>query len=106
MADGLRDVVMSPLSTAAGVLGVLFHRRDAEVYFDRLMQFGRDTDHWINLFDHRSTGAGRGSPSLDSIADEIENAVRRDYDRGGISAKSAEALSEIARNLRHRSARS
>lgn len=105
MADGFRDVVMSPLSIAAGVIGVLFHRHDGDVYFDRLMRFGRDTDHWINLFDHRSGGDGRNDPSLDTIADDIENAIRRDYARGGVSARSAEALSEVARNLRRRSRR-
>lgn len=100
MADGFRDLVMSPLSIAAGILGLLSPRGRADVYFDRLMRFGRDTDHWINLFDHRSARDGERAPSLDRVADEIEAAIRRDYQRGGLSARGAEALAEVAMRLR------
>lgn len=102
MADAARDVVMSPLSIAAGLLGLVSPRAHCEFYFDRLMRFGRDTDQWINLFDHRRTDGAGAADSLDSIADEIERAVRRDYGRGGISARSAKALAEAARRLRQR----
>ncbi len=105
MADGLRDLVMSPLSLAAGLFGLLSRDGSAEIYLDRLMRFGRDTDHWINLFDHRSAqGTDRG-PSLDSIADEIEDAIRRDYQDGGLSAKSARTLAEAAARLREKTGR-
>lgn len=62
MADGMRDVVMSPLSIAAGLFGLISRNGNAEVYLDRLMRFGRETDHWINLFDHRSAPHATPSP--------------------------------------------
>lgn len=101
-ADGMRDVVMSPLSVVAGVIGVLFGRRDPEEAFERLMRFGRQTDHLINLFDAYGKDEARGTATLDKVADEIEAVVRRDYANGGVSAKSAEALSALARQLRQR----
>ncbi|MCC5778081.1 hypothetical protein H7H48_03390 [Nitratireductor sp. B36] len=103
MADGMRDVVMSPLSIAAGLLGLLSRNNSAEVYLDRLMRFGRETDHWINLFDHRS--AANDSPSLDRIAEQIEEALRHDYESGGLSARSARALAEAAARLREKTTR-
>ncbi|WP_295811839.1 hypothetical protein [uncultured Nitratireductor sp.] len=105
MADGLRDVVMSPLSLAAGLFGLLSRNGNCELYLDRLMRFGRETDHWINLFDHRSAPNHTSSPSLDNIAEQIEDAIRRDYDNGGLSARSARALAEAAMRLREKAGR-
>ncbi|MCT7375976.1 hypothetical protein [Chelativorans salis] len=99
-ADGLRDFVMSPLSIVAGVLGLF--SRDPEGAYDRLMQFGRDTDRWINLFDAYGAQPGGQGPTLDAVADEIETAIRRDYADGGVSARSAEAMLGLARQLRRR----
>ncbi|WP_367715249.1 hypothetical protein AB2N04_15065 [Nitratireductor sp. GISD-1A_MAKvit] len=105
MADGLRDVVLSPLSIAAAALGLLSRRPDTEIYLDRLMRFGRETDQWINLFDHRSDAEKTPSHSLDSIAQQIEEALRRDFQTGGLSAKSAKALAEAAARLRDKARR-
>ena len=99
-ADGLRDVVMSPLSILAAIMGA-FAKRDPDIYFDRLMHFGRDTDRWINLFELNDP-ALRGSTTLDTIADDLEQAVRRDYDAGGLSAQGAERLRRLAAQLRRR----
>ncbi|MEQ9244512.1 MAG: hypothetical protein RLO21_00840 [Nitratireductor sp.] len=105
MADGMRDVVMSPLSIAAGLFGLISRNGSAEVYLDRLMRFGRETDHWINLFDHRSAPHDTPSPSLDNIAEQIEEALRRDFENGGLSARSAKALAEAAARLREKAGR-
>lgn len=101
MADGLRDIIMSPLSIVAGVLGLLTSR-DPEGYFDRLMHFGRQTDHWINLFDMYDAEDARRSTTLDRVADEIETAVKRDYENGGMSARGAGAMRGLAGRLRRR----
>ncbi|MEQ9181850.1 MAG: hypothetical protein RIF44_24495, partial [Nitratireductor sp.] len=69
--------------------------------FDRLMHFGRDTDRWINLFELNDP-ALRDSTTLDTIADDLEQAVRRDYDAGGLSAQGAERLRRLAAQLRRR----
>ena len=99
-ADGLRDVVMMPLSLAAAALGLISGRRDPELYLDRLMYFGRQTDHWINLFDHRDTGDPQRQPPLDRIAEEIEAAILRDYENGGLSARGAAQLRTLAGRLK------
>ena len=51
--DGFRDLVMSPLSIVAGIVGVLIGGREPDWAFRRLMRFGRETDRWIDLFDAR-----------------------------------------------------
>lgn len=100
LADGLRDFVMMPLSLAAALLGLISHRRDPEHYLDRLMYFGRETDRLINLFDHEDPENPHRRAPLDRVAEEIEATILRDYENGGLSAKGAAQLRQLAERLR------
>jgi hypothetical protein len=102
LADGLRDVVMMPLSLAAAALGLVSERRDPELYLDRLMHFGRESDRWINLFDHYDADDPRHRAPLDRMAEEIEATILRDYENGGLSARGAAQLRQLAELLRGR----
>lgn len=100
LADGLRDFVMMPLSVAAAALGILSQRRDSELYLDKLMYFGRETDRWINLFDHDNPDSPDRRAPLDRVAEEIEATILRDYENGGLSARGAARLNELVARLR------
>ncbi|MBO6719257.1 MAG: hypothetical protein JJ913_14970 [Rhizobiaceae bacterium] len=102
LADGIRDLVMSPLSIVAALVGFFADRRDPELYFDRLMYFGRETDRHINLFDQYGEGHPRRAESLDAIAEEIEATIRQDFEEGGLSARGAARLRQLAMKLRNR----
>ncbi len=54
--DGLRDLLLSPLSIIAAVMGLLAGGDDPYRYFRRLLRFGRRSELWINLFGHRRRG--------------------------------------------------
>lgn len=54
--DGLRDVLLSPLSIAAGILGLLAGGDDPARYFRRLLYLGHRTEVWINLFGRHRRG--------------------------------------------------
>ncbi len=56
LADGIRDLVLSPMIIVAGVLGLLAGGDDPHRYFRRVLRFGRRTELWINLFGHRRSG--------------------------------------------------
>lgn len=51
--DGLKDVVLSPLSFAAAAFGVVFRR---PALFYKVMRTGEEFDAWLNLY-----GATRGA---------------------------------------------
>jgi len=67
IADGLRDVLLSPISIIAGILGLVAGGDDPHQYFRRLLAMGRRSEVWINLF-----GGHRGGTS-----DELVDPVRR-----------------------------
>jgi len=52
-ADGLRDVLLSPLSLIAAIMGLIAGGDDPYRYFRDLLRFGRRTEIWINLFGYR-----------------------------------------------------
>ncbi len=92
--DGLRDLLLSPISIAAALAGVLLGGGRPGRYFYDLLRVGRQSDDWINLFGTRVTGdaiedhEGR----VDSYFDRIEDALVQQVARGGITASAKEAL--------------
>lgn len=67
--DGLRDVLLSPLSIGAALLGLVAGGNDPYRYFRRLQDLGHRSDDWINLFGHRGD-----SPS-DQFVDGLRERV-------------------------------
>jgi len=54
VADGLRDLLLVPVSLTTGVLGLIAGGNDPERFFRELLRFGRRSDRFINLFDQRN----------------------------------------------------
>jgi hypothetical protein len=50
--DGLRDVLLSPLSIILAIAGAIFSPADPHRFLRRLMHFGQQSDEFINLFEH------------------------------------------------------
>ncbi len=51
--DGIRDVVLVPVSLIAGTVGIVRGGPDADRPLESVLQFGRRTEAWINLFGHQ-----------------------------------------------------
>ena len=102
-ADGLRDLLLSPLSIIAGIFGILFSADDPHYYLNKLLKVGRSSDLWINLFDtaHKETYV-RNRDTLDDLARRFEDLVRKDYNKNGVTAKTAQKFEEILNNIRAR----
>lgn len=50
-ADAIRDLVMSPVSIIMFILDLIMAPAEKDSHYQQLMQFGRKTDRWINLFE-------------------------------------------------------
>lgn len=69
-ADGLRDVLLSPLSLIAGLVGLVAGGDDPYRYFRDLLRFGRRTEVWINLFGYRKH-AGTSDELIAPIKEKV-----------------------------------
>jgi hypothetical protein len=94
LVDGLRDLLLSPVSIFAALIDLLVPGDDGGKRFYSVVRFGRRTERWINLFgaadprdpDKPATGA-------DVLLDELEGLMRDPNRRDEVRAR-AEALVE------------
>ena len=78
LADGLRDLVFAPVSLMLALIDLV----TGSNRFYHLLQLGRRTDHWINLFG-KYGGRGRG---FDEAVSRMETMLTEQHQKGGITA--------------------
>lgn len=80
LVDGLRDLVMSPISLAAALIGLVAHPDRPGRLFEQVLDFGRQTEDWINLF-----GRPQEEPGIDELFGKLERQLESQYDSGGVT---------------------
>lgn len=83
--DGIRDVVLLPVSLGAAIMGLVISPDNPGKYFNRLLELGRQSDVWINLFsasEHYQSDAE--TPSSDAYVQKLEDMLISEYKRGGV----------------------
>lgn len=78
IVDGLRDLVLVPVSLIAALLGLLAGGDEPDRYFLKILRLGRRSEIWINLFGHRKHAATSDSilePMKQKFMDESEQQV-------------------------------
>jgi len=98
IVDGLRDLILVPLSLIAGIVSLASSEKGVPgSQFYRLLGVGKQTELWINLF-----GAMRNAPpdleypmpfpdsDMDEIVGKIEAFVVNEEKRGGMTAQARE----------------
>lgn len=110
LVDGLRDLVLVPLSLVAGLISLL-QSKDGRPgpQFYHLLAWGKQSEVWINLF-----GAVENSPSkieqphpfgekdIDDIVGRLETFVVDEVKRGGVTTQAKERLDRILKGLQRK----
>jgi hypothetical protein len=98
-ADGLRDLILVPLSIGAGVLSLLRTDDGPGTQFYDLLRAGRRSDRWINLFGAADRVHGPASDDgqlplddIDEIITHVESFVVNEYKSGGFTAETKNQL--------------
>ncbi len=89
LMDGLRDLLMSPVSLVAAAAGLLLEPRHPRRYFERALSFGRRTEEWINLFDRAQRPEDTG---VDELFQRLEARLIEQYQRGGVTSGAKQAI--------------
>jgi hypothetical protein len=110
VVDGLRDLILVPASLVVGIISLLSFsdgNRGAEFY--RLLQTGKQSERWINLF-----GALRNAPpdlegfkgfpdaDMDDIVGRLETYVVEEHKNGGMTAQAKERLDKALETIKRR----
>jgi hypothetical protein len=93
VADGLRDALLIPVSLVAAIVGLLRGGADCDLEFRRVLDLGRRSERWINLFGHQEPLVA-DSPvgSIDRILDQVEAVVVEQRRKGHGPAEIRDAI--------------
>lgn len=94
--DGLRDLLISPVSLLAALIDLLVPGDDGGKRFYAVVRYGRRTEEWINLFG--ATGPddpAQETQGMDVILADLEEVVRDPARREEARAKAQEVLERL-----------
>ena len=110
VVDGLRDLVLVPVSLVAGLASLLSGKDDEPgPQFYHVLGLGKESEKWINLF-----GALKNAPpdmqqvqpfpdaDMDDVVGRIEAFVIDEEKRGGITTQARERLERVLSRLEDR----
>jgi len=120
--DGLRDLLLSPLSIILAIAGAILSPEDPHCYLRHLMKFGLKSDQFINLFEHPdpaqdvsidepdtfgslSSNAGlshekfSNTKSSNTYVKQLEDLLVDAYNKGGIVKGMKEGTDDVVRKL-------
>jgi hypothetical protein len=67
--DAVRDLFLSPVAIICTVLDIIRGNSLEQGHFQRLMQWGHNTDHWLNLFGDLPLKTNAETPAEDRVID-------------------------------------
>lgn len=105
LLDGFRDAMLLPVSLFIALFDLLGVGPRAGRQFYVLLEWGRRTEYWINLFgatDHVRELAPSPRPGVDTLVDRLERLVVQEYERGGITASTKDAVDRALDGLTKR----
>lgn len=93
IADGFRDFALVPVSIIATLVGLLRGGAEPEREFRNVIELGRQSEQWINLFGQHEPieQAGRAG-SIDMLLTKAEEVVREQAREGGITESASRAV--------------
>ena len=95
MADGLRDLVLLPVSLVATVIGLLRGGDEPEREFLQVIEIGRESEQWINLFGNHDAGDNsHAMASIDSLFTKVEETLKQQYKAAGTSESAQAEINE------------
>lgn len=105
LADGFRDFLLVPVSIVATAFGLIRSGKDPEREFEQVLELGRQSERWINLFGtHEPFAAAGEAGNLDQLVTRAERLLREQARQGDVSESAAAALEKALAALHRRGA--
>lgn len=110
IVDGLRDLVLVPISLVTGLLSLVSGKDGVPGdQFYQLLETGKQSEEWIDLFGAMRHAPGKSrshvrfpNANMDDILDTIEGFVVDEEKRGGMTAQARARLEKALRGFQNR----
>jgi len=100
--DAIRDLLLSPVSIVCGLVDILKGHSLSRSYFHKLMDFGHQTDSWLNLFGSHSKDAqnlnvmgsqkSKADVNVDQLFSQVESLLKEQHGKGGLTASAKSTI--------------
>lgn len=95
VADGFRDLVLLPVSLMATIIGLLRGGDEPEREFNQVIDIGRQSEQWINLFgNHDHPEDANPTASIDVLFAKVEETLKQHYLAAGTSKSAQSEIDE------------
>ncbi len=94
--DAIRDLLLSPVSIICGLADILIGNSLSKSYFHKLMDFGHQTDSWLNLFGNHKKNTenlndigsqkAKADMNVDQLFTQVESLLKEQHGKGGLTA--------------------
>ena len=99
-ADGIRDLLLIPISIGAAIAGLFAGGEQPDVYFRKVQRFGRQSEIWINLFGHRHRGN-----TADDLIRPLEETFLARMREGGRLTRGAKHVNQMLDSVNQKQTR-
>jgi hypothetical protein len=106
LVDGLRDLVLVPISLLIGIVSLLKAGNTSGIEFYELLRVGRRSERWINLFGAAERVYGPGinedrfpAEDIDQMVSRVESFVVDEYRQGGVTRQAKDQLDRALNSL-------
>lgn len=106
VVDGLRDVILVPISLLIGIISLVQAGDSSDSKFYELLRLGRRSERWINLFGavERVYGPALAddhfpAESMDEMVSRVESFVVEEYRQGGVTRQAKDQLDRALYSL-------
>jgi hypothetical protein len=108
--DGVRDILLSPISLIAGLADLVAGGDRGSHYFYDVLHLGKRSERWINLFGAAEDVAAPDIPispaeekRIDALLQKAERALTDQVERGGVTAQAKDAIDRALDAVRGKS---
>lgn len=104
LIGNLHNLVLVPATTAAAALDLIFKSGPHGSRFYRVLEWGRRADEAIGLYDalDRHEERLKRTYTVDSLVLRVEEAILREYEKGGTAASMKAAVDGVLDRLRRK----
>jgi len=106
VVDGLRDLVLVPVSLVLGAVSLTRSGPETGSEFYELLRLGKRSERWINLFGaadkarhQEEEPAMFPGDDIDAMVSRVENFVVDEYRKGGVTKQAKEHLDKAIDSL-------
>jgi hypothetical protein len=94
LADGLRDIALSPVLFVTGMIAVIVGKPSTQALFYDSVRFGRRTEQWLDIFSVGGDVPRDEGPAFDDLIARVEDLLVEQHRRGGVTASARQAIDQ------------